>query len=470
MYSRFTLPTPYRNFQGQVTGVYREREPILRVSVVSPASGQPMPGKAWLSTERFYTADSRNATDYVGKRVELQDINGQLTIMRILPEPGEAPAAEVKVGAGDAKVDGNSVSVTQGGDGATFTPTNSEFRYGNYGLSVSDERLTLTAAESSINTLADAGTANLNGAFIFARAGVPVDSGDRYQFLVIDAANAATEIEVRNDQNEVIGKWRLADLGKRTEGVLAHDSAVVGGNRSRSAVATPTNLTYTISYFPQSGITERGININYDWTGDAAGIYDGRTYSARPPWTGSDLLTGRTIAIGRSNLTAPFFNRMQKPLAYTNHIGSSFSGNTSENLLWHLWVRSIDSSAYISTINNGGVAVYPRRITQLFGVERDYLILNSATPGAISVTTANDGNTATITLTIPSRYRVTQDGNLIASPSDEAGWATYINEVSIVLYQVRRYNPTLQVYSDWSAPYVAVRLWLKDGYEWFDTG
>ena len=411
---------------------------------------------ALLTAERYATADAYNADALVGREVELQLVDGALRIIRVIPQAGVREPIALVNAAAKAEFDTDNLSVTSGGNGASIGVDRAEFAYtvgsNTYGLVVSGSGIVLNADTAALNTLQNAPPQQgRQGAFTFTQQGVSPDNGNPiYQFLVVDTTQNVDEVAVRDSDGNVIGHFLRSEVAARTEAVLCHSSAVAGGAESATHIATPTALTYTV--VARSG-TVAG-HATYAWAGAAgATSYEGRYFSVDDA-TPNLLVNGVYQAEpGTSGRTRQLF---------TGVTASPYTTNTFLD-------DDIRSHAHkpppnlVPIINGGGTITTGR--TNLFRTQS--LILNSATAGTpVTATTASRGNSVTVNFTLPGNWQIYRGDTLVTRPTGQTGWQAILDKVRISFYQVRAYSTHLHIASEWSVPYVAVRIFLNSDYEW----
>lgn len=413
-YASFTMPVPYRNLQGIVTGVYRYQEPILRVSVISPASGQPMPGKAWLSTERFYTADSRNAVNYVGKRVELQDINGNLTIMRILPEPNQTEPAEIAIGNNSTTIDEDGIIVAGETGEVVITPDSMRIEYdGAIGFTAEAGKATMQGGASQL--------VSVGHELIAGAAQQDLSSQIHYQIMLFPLTATATIPVYDTANNMQIGVIRRLDIAERSDLLVVAESGLVGGDRTPGTLDAPA----------MPGLTAvAGPVFNYSFTPVAGLFYQGLAVAH---FRQDINLFGVGIQLD--------LNRPRR--LYNNHAVSPVPRDNPP------WPESNLSDDYITVYNNGGL------------LAPDALFINN---GAAATTAGNGtvtvSQTGIVTATIPGKWQVVDNGAARAATTAD------IAATAVGAYWVRGYSPILHKYTAYSPFYCVAILYLKNGLTW----
>lgn len=464
-YSVWHPHVPNKLLRGTVDGIYNAAHGILHVRAIDSVTGISYPAKARLLTERFYTADINNIADLEGRQVEMEIINGQKFITKVLPpavtydadgKVNNAEPAIINVGEGNTRVDGNEVTVQQSGQGASISATDSEFNHGDFGLAIDDSGVAITSVDSAIYTLqrVPPGGRGVPGAFTFAREGNDPESGNLYQFLLVDTTQSVDEVNVYDSQNQIIGHVLRSEIAERSAAVLCHDSARQGGRGSKTELMAPSMLAYSVAASPLGLIDGEA---TYDWQGvTGATSYEGRTWLIDD--TTPNILVGGSYTAQPSSPTTPgrtrqlFVRHAMAPYTASTFIDDDIRGGAHKPNLAS--VPIINAGGWLTT----GATAFNRTRS---------LLLHSASAGSpVTATTADNGNIVNIAFTLPSSWTLYHNGSAVTTPSDLAGWQAILNKVRIAFYQVRAYNSRLHQRSAWSVPFAEVRIYLDDGYEW----
>lgn len=407
------------SWRGTVASVdLRGNNPTLIVGITDQESGVILSVRCRMTTELFYAATVDRIDDFIGRAVEVTQVNGVYTIVRFLGGESGAPA-EVRVGTGQAHIADDGITVAGASGQAVISPDSTRIEYGDIGFTAETGKATMQGGRSQLISVGEE--------LIAGAAGQDLASQIHYQIMLSPLAPSPT-ISVYNAQNEVIGHIKRDDIAVLTDLLVVAESGLVGQNRNPGNLAAPAmpDLTATAG--------ANRLEFRYSFTRTGSLYYDGFNkagYSAG----GAILGAGHQLDINRPRQT--FVTRDTSPVILPNA---------------PLPVGEQNSTATV--ITEGGLLVNAY-------TGRSDLLLNN---GAAATTAGNSGVTVTttglVTCAVPAKWQVIDEG--VARAVTAADLAGYV----VGVYWVRAYDLQLHIHSTYSPFYGAVILQLNAGLTW----